>query len=92
MAVLDGSTLFVSYLSSNACKRKYESDLLREIGDKKLVKTRVTLTIAGGPSFSGLAEHTLTLNSPRPISDYYRVPVDVIFGQLLAARGASLDS
>jgi tagatose-6-phosphate ketose/aldose isomerase len=83
MSVLDEKTLFVSFVSSDPCKRKYESDLLREIGDKKLVKTRVAVSAAGDKDLAGLAEHVLTLDAPQPIPDYYRVPLDVIFGQLL---------
>jgi tagatose-6-phosphate ketose/aldose isomerase len=85
MSVLDEKTLFVSFVSSDACKRKYESDLLREIRDKKLVRTRVAVSAAGDKDkdLAGLAEHVLTLNPSQPIPDYYRVPVDVMFGQLL---------
>ena len=83
MSVLDEKTLFVSFVSSDPCKRKYESDLLREIGDKKLVKTRVAISAAGDKDLAGLAEYVLTLNPLDPFPDYYRVPVDVMFGQLL---------
>jgi tagatose-6-phosphate ketose/aldose isomerase len=83
MSVLDDKTLFVSFVSSDPCKRKYESDLLREIGDKKLVRTRVAVSAAGEKDLAGLAEHVLSLNPSQPIPDYYRVPVDVMLGQLL---------
>ncbi len=83
MSVLDEKTLFVSFLSSDPCKRKYECDLLREIGEKKLVKTRVAVTAASDKDLGGLAEHVLPVDFSSPVPDYYRVPVDVIFGQLL---------
>lgn len=81
MSVLDDKTLFVSFVSSDPCKRKYELDLLREIGEKKLVRARVAVSAAGVGDLAGLAEHVLAFDSS--LSDYYRVPVDVIFGQLL---------
>ena len=82
MSVLDEKTLFVSFISSDPCKRQYESDLLREIGDKKLVRTRVAVS-ADDNNLTDLAEFVLPLNLAQPLADYYRVPVDVIFGQLL---------
>ncbi len=83
MAVLDRDTLFVCYLSGNRRIQQYERDLLNEIGKKQLVKSRIVVVgneIADGGSF---AEHDLTASMPGDIGDDYRVPVDVMFGQLL---------
>lgn len=81
MAVLDKETLFVCYLSNDECKRKYEFDLLKEIGSKDLVKTRVA--VGAGKDVGSLAEQVLGPKTPHAIADYYRAPVDIIFGQLL---------
>ncbi len=78
MSALKQDTLFVCFLSSDAHVRNYETDLLREIGEKKLVRTRVAI---GAEIDKPLAEHLLTPSASLP--DVYRPPCDVIFGQLL---------
>ncbi len=78
MSALKQDTLFVCFLSSDAHVRNYETDLLREIGEKKLVHTRVAV---GAEIDKTLAEHLLTPSASLP--DVYRPPCDVIFGQLL---------
>jgi tagatose-6-phosphate ketose/aldose isomerase len=82
MAALDGETLFVALVSSQAQRRKYEVDLLREIGSKKLVRARVAVA-AEAEGLSGEAEHVLTPEAAGTIPDLYRPVLDVIFGQLL---------
>jgi tagatose-6-phosphate ketose/aldose isomerase len=82
MAVLDKETLFVCYLSNDECKRKYEADLLKEIGSKGLVRTRVAVG-SNGKDLTSLAELVLGPKMMRPVADYYRAPVDIMFGQLL---------
>jgi tagatose-6-phosphate ketose/aldose isomerase len=82
MAVLDKETLFVSFLSNDECKRKYETDLLKEIGSKGLVRTRVAVG-GSGIDASSFAEEFLGPKPAKPVADYYRAPVDIIFGQLL---------
>lgn len=82
MAALDTDTLFVSLVSSQQQRRQYEIDLLREIGSKELVRTRVA--VATEPD--GLradAEFLLTPGTQDAIPDLYRPVLDVIFGQLL---------
>jgi tagatose-6-phosphate ketose/aldose isomerase len=81
MAVLDQDTLFVSFLSNDPCKWKYETDLLKEIGAKGLVRTRVAVG-AKPESASSFAELVIGPNG-KPVADYYRAPVDIMFGQLL---------
>ncbi len=82
MAVLDKETLFVSFLSNDDCKRQYETDLLKEIGAKGLVTTRVAV---GGTDerANQYAELVIGPKALRAIPDYYRPPVDIMFGQLL---------
>ena len=48
MAALDQATLFVGFLSGNRRVQQYERDLLDEIGQKQLVRSRIV--VAGGES------------------------------------------
>ena len=83
MAALDQDTLFVCFLSSDPRIQQYELNLLEEIGNKRLVTTRVV--VAGSPSaaMNSLAEHILAPAGSHALADNYRPAVDVIFGQLL---------
>lgn len=82
MAALDEDTLFVSLVSSQPRRRQYEVDLLREIGSKELVRTRVA--VATQPDrLRPDAEHVLSPEGHFSIPDLYRPVVDVIFGQML---------
>jgi tagatose-6-phosphate ketose/aldose isomerase len=82
MAALDQETLFVSLVSSQTQRRLYEIDLLREIGSKELVRTRVAVsTKANG--LRAEADYVLTPERAYTIPDLYRPVLDVIFGQLL---------
>ena len=83
MSALKEDTLLVCFLSSESAVRRYETDLLREIGEKELVRTRVAI---GADVEKSLAEHSLaeqSLNPAAALPDVYRPPCDVIFGQLL---------
>ena len=82
MAALDHETLFVALISSQPQRRQYEVDLLREIGSKDLVRTRVA--VATDPeSLRAEADFVVTPETLDPIPDLYRPVLDVIFGQLL---------
>ncbi len=83
MAVLDGNSLFVAFLSGDDRVRKYEHDLLTEIGAKKIAKARVAVGINPKANLNGWAENYLCPQASGDIPDEYRAPVDVIFGQLL---------
>jgi tagatose-6-phosphate ketose/aldose isomerase len=84
MAALDKETLFVSFLSSSEARRNYEIDLLREIGEKLLVRTRLAVAGSGGViESSGVAEHCLAPSREWKVPDFYLPVVDVIFGQLI---------
>jgi len=81
MAALDGDTLVVCFLSGDKRVQEYERSLLREIGNKRLVTTRV---VVGGSNVSAndsIAE--LTLSPAESLRDDCRPPLDVMFGQLL---------
>jgi tagatose-6-phosphate ketose/aldose isomerase len=82
MAALDQETLFVALVSSQAQRRQYEVDLLREIGNKDLVRTRVAVATQAD-SLRAEADYVLTPESQDPIPDLYRPVLDVMFGQLL---------
>ena len=83
MAALDRETLFVSFLSSTESRRNYEMDLLREIGEKQLVRTRLAVMGSGGARRrEGDEEYFLAPLRDWKIPDSYRPAVDVIFGQL----------
>lgn len=82
MAALDAETLLIAFVSSQAPRRNYEVDLLREIGSKGLVRTRVA--VATDPrGLAGEAEHVLAPETGAAIPDACRPVLDVVFGQLL---------
>lgn len=83
MAALDQQSLFVCFQSGDQRIRKYERDLLDEITTKHLVKSTVTVGTAERSSAESTAEHYLRLTAPIEITEDYRPPIDVIFGQLL---------
>jgi tagatose-6-phosphate ketose/aldose isomerase len=82
MAALNQETLLVALLSSQSQRRQYELDLLREIGSKGLVRTRVAVaTQADALRTEG--DYVLAADTQDSIPDLYRPVLDVIFGQLL---------
>lgn len=83
MAALDQATLFVCLLSGNRRVQQYERDLLEEIGQKHLVRSRIV--VAGGEisRMDSFNEHHFMPATPNALADDYRPAVDVIFGQLL---------
>jgi tagatose-6-phosphate ketose/aldose isomerase len=83
MAALGEDTLFVCFLSGNRRVQEYERDLLSEIGNKRLVRTRVVVAGSGSPALNSFAEHCLAPTGPLAVADDYRAAVDVIFGQVL---------
>jgi tagatose-6-phosphate ketose/aldose isomerase len=83
MAALNADTLFVCFLSGDDRVRKYEVDLLEQIGKKKLVTTRVIVAREWSRQLGALAEHVVTPGTPFTVADAYRPPLDAIFGQLL---------
>lgn len=80
MAALDDNILLVCFLSGDQRVQKFEIDLLKEIGHKKLVRNRV-LVCDTPLAADSLAEYYLP--SGARVHDDYRPPIDVIFGQLL---------
>jgi len=82
LSSVDSQTLFVAYLSSEARRRGYELDLLREIDRKHLGRVRAVVTANGGDDVSALADYTLSLNCA-DFPDQYRPVLDVMLGQLI---------
>lgn len=82
MSALDANSLFVSFLSHDQRRRKYELDLLEEVHRKQLGKIRVVVTPDSTDGLESLADHVLSLNAPG-LDDKYRAPVDVMLAQLL---------
>jgi tagatose-6-phosphate ketose/aldose isomerase len=83
MSSVDGQTLFVAFLSSDARRRGYELDLLREIDRKRLGRVRLAVTAGDVTDISELVDYRLSLNCPVDFPDYYRPALDVMLGQLL---------
>jgi tagatose-6-phosphate ketose/aldose isomerase len=83
LAALNAETLFVSFISSDSRRERYEADLLREIGKKGVVQTRVAIALQPSPEVEKECEHFLTPGARVSIPDPYRPPLDVMFGQLL---------
>ena len=82
MSALDQNTVFVSFLSQDLHRRKYELDLIEEVRRKRLVKLLVVVAPESTNQLDRLADHVLSLNTP-DLADEYRAPVDVILAQLL---------
>ncbi len=83
MAALDQDTVLVCFLSGNRRVQEYERELLREIGSKRLVKTRVVVAGSEPSGISSFSEYDLAPATPFALADDYRPPLDIIFGQLL---------
>jgi tagatose-6-phosphate ketose/aldose isomerase len=82
MSSVDSQTAFFAFLSSDARRRGYELDLLREIDRKKLGRVKAVVTARGVEDVSGLADFYLSLNCV-DLQDNYRPILDVMLGQLV---------
>lgn len=83
LAALNEETLFVCFVSSDSRKQGYEIDLLKEIGNKGVVPTRVAIGIEANKELNSVAEYVVTPGLRHAIPDSYLPPLYVIFGQLL---------
>lgn len=83
IAALNEETLFVCFVSSDTRRQRYEMDLLREIGSKGVVPTRVAVGLHRTKELQAVCEYFVSPGSAQSIPDAYRPPLDVIFGQLL---------
>jgi tagatose-6-phosphate ketose/aldose isomerase len=83
LSSVDGQTVFVAFLSSEASRRRYELDLLREIDRKRLGRVRAVVSARGYEDVSSLADYSLSLNLAAEFPDLYRPVLDVMLGQLI---------
>ena len=83
MSSVDSDSLFVAFLSSDARRRGYELDLLREIDRKRLGRVRAVVTARGQEDVTALADYCLSLDCAADFPDHYRPILDVMLGQLV---------
>jgi len=82
MSSVDANTAFVFFLSTDAGRRGYELDLLREIDRKRLGRVRAVVTANETEDVAALADYCLSLEAGPGFSDEYRPALDVMLGQL----------
>jgi tagatose-6-phosphate ketose/aldose isomerase len=82
MSALDDNTVFVSFLSRDQRRRRYELDLIEEVRKKRLVKLQVAIAPDSTNQLGQVADHVLPLDAP-DLRDEYRAPLDVMLAQLL---------
>jgi tagatose-6-phosphate ketose/aldose isomerase len=82
MSSVDNQTVFVAFLSSDARRRGYEIDLLREIDRKRLGRVRIAVTAGDGGDVAQLTDYCLSVG-PSQILDDHRPILDVMLGQLI---------
>jgi tagatose-6-phosphate ketose/aldose isomerase len=78
MSSLNTETLFVSFVSKDGRRRRYDLDLLNEIRAKSVVRTIVAIGHADQTSDSSLYCQAFGM-----LDDAYRPAVDVIFSQMV---------
>jgi tagatose-6-phosphate ketose/aldose isomerase len=84
MAALDEETLFVSFLSTQNVRQRYEVDLIREIERKQLAGASLAVVGCGATSLPKLdTTRILAPSKAWDVPDLYRPAVDTLFGQLL---------
>ncbi len=83
MSALDEQTLVVFFLSEDERRLRYEIDLMKEIQSKQLGRVRVAIAPGDGENLRGLCDQLVAIDAPTGFPDDYRVPVDVIFGQMV---------
>ncbi len=81
LSSVDSQTLFVAFLSSDARRRGYELDLLREIDRKHLGRVRAVVTAHAGDDVASLVDYCLSLDTKASFPDHYRPVLDVMLGQ-----------
>jgi tagatose-6-phosphate ketose/aldose isomerase len=82
MSSVDSQTVFVAFLSSDARRRGYEIDLLREMDRKRLGRVRIVITAGDGADVAQLSDYCLSVG-PDGLPDLYRPVLDVMLGQLI---------
>ena len=80
MSFLRPDSLVLCVLSSNANRRRYEEDLLRELRQKNLGH----LIVVGPPTAASDQAHDFIPAAASDIPDFLRTPFEIVFPQLLA--------
>jgi tagatose-6-phosphate ketose/aldose isomerase len=80
MSFLRPDSLVLCVLSSNADRRRYEQDLLRELRQKNLGH----LIVVGPPTTASDLAHDFIPAVAPDLPDHLRVPFEIVFPQLLA--------
>lgn len=83
LSFVNHDTLVVIYLSGDEYRVQYELDLIEEILRKQLAADVVVIAPRMSDRLSKLRKTVLSLEAPDFFPDFYRPPIDVIFGQLL---------
>ena len=83
MSSVDNQTVLVAFLSSEARRRGYELDLLREIDRKRLGRVRTVISALDVADATGAADFYLSLSGAGSLPDVYRPVLDVMLGQLM---------
>lgn len=85
IAALDPETLFISFLSTQGARRRYEINLLREIEQKQLAGASLAVVGCGSSDLPRLdGTRFVAPNQEWVVPDLYRPPIDILFGQVLA--------
>jgi tagatose-6-phosphate ketose/aldose isomerase len=84
LSAIDSDTLVIGFLSSDARRRQFESDLIQEIRDKKLTSRYLLVQPSRGENHRVPAQHALLLPLQTDLADFYLPPLMVLVGQLLA--------
>jgi tagatose-6-phosphate ketose/aldose isomerase len=83
LSAIDDDTLLVGFLSSDARRRRFELDLMREISDKKLTSKCLTVYPTRPENGRIPPEHSLYLGLQHELLDFYLPPLAVLVGQFL---------
>jgi tagatose-6-phosphate ketose/aldose isomerase len=83
LSAIDDDTLVVGFLSSDARRRQFELDLIKEIGDKQLTSKYLAVYPTMPENGRIAPEHALFLGLKHDLTDFYLTPLAVLVGQFL---------
>jgi tagatose-6-phosphate ketose/aldose isomerase len=79
MSFLTPETLVVCFVSSEAARRRYEMDLVRELRAKKLGR----MVAVGQPETDSHLFEAVVSTPASSLTDWVRTPAEIVFAQLL---------
>ncbi len=88
LSAFDGKCLVVALVSSDPRVRRYELDVLREIGHKRLAAHTVVIAQNPDQELRQLASATLGIELSLQVADDHLAPLMVLFGQLLGLHSS----